>query len=64
MRGLLRTAEEKRQAALAELSAKHQKVCVVCIFYHLCLAVFLVSRFGGFCNLSSLIRVLILLIRK
>ncbi|AES95278.1 putative GRIP domain-containing protein [Medicago truncatula] len=25
MRGLLRTAEEKRQAALAELSAKHQK---------------------------------------
>jgi len=28
MKGLLRTAEEKRQAALAELSAKHQKVCV------------------------------------
>jgi len=26
MRGLLQAAEEKRQAALAELSAKHQKV--------------------------------------
>jgi len=28
MRGLLQAAEEKRQAALVELSAKHQKVHV------------------------------------
>lgn len=28
MRGLLQAADEKRQAALAELSAKHQKVRV------------------------------------
>lgn len=29
MRGLLQAADEKRQAALAELSAKHQKVLVL-----------------------------------
>lgn len=29
MRGLLQAAEEKRQAALVELSSKHQKVHVL-----------------------------------
>ena len=44
MRGLLQAAEEKRQAALAELSAKHQKVHEL---QHFWLTVFIVYLLGG-----------------
>lgn len=32
MRGLLQAADEKRQASIAELSAKHQKVFAYIVF--------------------------------
>jgi hypothetical protein len=62
MRGLLQAADEKRQASLAELSAKHQKVCV-CLLASLpgCIISF---SLGGLRNLSSLIKFLILLKRR
>jgi hypothetical protein len=62
MRGLLQAADEKRQASLAELSAKHQKVCVYLLAsLPGCIISF---SLGGLRNLSSLIKFLILLKRR
>ena len=71
MRGLLQAADEKKQAALAELSAKHQKVhAFFFLFGEYLVSVFLISLFRRIPYplasrlFFSLIRLLLLLKKK
>lgn len=56
MHGLLQAAEEKRQASLAELSSKHQKVNLLRLlgFWRLRIFIFVLLHIYNICSLSFL----------
>lgn len=56
MQGLLQAAEEKRQASLAELSSKHQKVNLLRLlgFWRVRIFIFFLSHIYNICSLSFL----------